>query len=104
MRYISNFSSSEEESQAALEKTYQWFGEEKPKIRCQVKETPAIMKTYTSDSKESQRIDRMLQSNVVKRELEAYEMMSRTAHPGMFPPKEMLKEYKRKNFLPFSTS
>lgn len=46
-----------------------------------------MMKTYTSDSKETQRIDKMLQANVVKRELEAYEMMSRTAHPGMFPPK-----------------
>lgn len=87
MKYISNFSRSEEESSTALAKLYEWFGEEKPKKRCQVKETPAMMKTYTSDSKETQRIDKMLQANVVKRELEAYEMMSRTAHPGMFPPK-----------------
>lgn len=30
--------------------------------------------------------------------------MSRTAHPGMFPPKEALKEYKRKQFLPYTAT
>ena len=37
LKYISNFSKSQEESQTALEKTYEWFAEEKPKLRCQVK-------------------------------------------------------------------
>ena len=34
-----------------------------------------------------------------KRELKVYEAMSRTAHSDLFPPKERLLDYKRKEIV-----
>ena len=59
------------------------------------------MKPSSTDRKEADNIDALVQTNALKREMQPYEMMSRTAHPGIFPPKDELKMYKRKQFLPY---
>ncbi len=65
----------------------QWFAEEKPKIRCLVPDVRASVKTIAQDSQEDAKTDRLVQTNAIKREMLPYQMMSRTAHPGLFPPK-----------------
>ena len=45
------------------------------------------MKSYSADKRESNNIEAMVQTSALKREMQPYEMMSRTAHPGIFPPK-----------------
>lgn len=46
----------------------------------------------------------MVQYSELQREMQPYKMMSRTMHPGTLPPKQKLKDYKRKTFLPFEES
>ena len=42
-----------------------------------------------------------IQTNILRREREPYDKMSRTAHPGVFLPRDILKDYKRREFLPY---
>lgn len=61
------------------------------------------MKSLVLDSGEEDKMNRFLQNNLLKKDFEPYQFMSRTIHPDAFPPKLELKEFKRKHFLPYST-
>jgi hypothetical protein len=57
------------------------------------------MKPSTATKDDDTDIDRLLVSNINKREMKVYESMARTVHADFFPPKERLLEYKRKDLL-----
>ena len=38
----------------------------------------------------------LVQTNQIKQEMAVFDVMARTAHSDFFPPKERLKEYRRK--------
>lgn len=70
-----------------MHKTRSWFEVEKPKIRCQVREVTASMKCLAYNEHDERQINKFINSSLLNREMEPYKMMSRTAHPGIFPPK-----------------